>query len=108
MSYLLLSLSVLFNVASYFIYKSIANRQNDLLWIALFALGMILGGVNIFLFTKALKNIRLSFAYPVFSGACIALIMVFSYFVFHERINIYNLLGSVAVIIGIILLSVQV
>lgn len=106
MSYVYLTLSVVFNVASYLLYKSIANKQNDFWWILLFACGLLLGGINIFFFTKALKNIGLSIAYPIFSGACIALMIVLSYIIFHEKMNMYNMIGAVVVIIGIYLLSV--
>ena len=75
MNYLYLFLSVAFNVASYLIYKSIAHRQHDFNWSVIFILGLILGGINVYLFIKALKSINLSIAYPVFSGACLALVM---------------------------------
>jgi small multidrug resistance pump len=106
MSYLYLILSVVFNVASYIVYKSISNKPNDFLWIILFSFGLILGGVNIFFFTKALKNINLSISYPIFSGACIALMILSSTILFHEKMNMYNIIGAVVVIIGIALLSV--
>jgi multidrug transporter EmrE-like cation transporter len=106
MSYLYLILSVIFNVVSYLVYKSISNKPHDLIWIIYFACGLILGGVNIFFFTKALKNINLSISYPIFSGACIALMIISSYILFNERMNSYNIIGAVVVIIGIILLSV--
>ncbi len=60
-----LSLAVAFNVASYLLYKSIAHKQGTILWFVLFALGLILGGVNVLFFTKALQGIKLSIAYPV-------------------------------------------
>ena len=69
MRHVYLFLSVAFNVASYLLYKSIANKENNIFWIMLFALGLILGGINVLFFTKALKEISLSIAYPVFSGA---------------------------------------
>ena len=105
-SYIYLLLSVLFNVASYLLYKSIANRQGDISWIIIFAFGLLLGVVNIYFFTKALKNIGLSVAYPIFSGACIALMILCSYIIFHERMSALNMIGAVVVIIGIYLLSV--
>jgi small multidrug resistance pump len=106
MSYMYLVLSVVFNVSSYLIYKSISGKPNDFLWFALFSFGLILGGINIFFFTKALKNISLSISYPIFSGACIALMVLSSGIFFHERISVYNIIGAVVVIIGIALLSV--
>jgi multidrug transporter EmrE-like cation transporter len=40
---------------------------------------LILGGVNVLFFTKALKDIKLSIGYPVFSGGCIFFMALFSY-----------------------------
>ncbi len=57
MSYVYLTLSVVFNVVSYLLYKSIATKQHDFFWIILFVGGLLLGGINIFFFTKALKRL---------------------------------------------------
>ena len=105
MSYLFLILSILFNIASYLIYKFISSKQNDFIWTILFALGLLLGGINVYFFTNAIKTIKLGIAYPIFSGACIALMILLSFVFFHERINMYNIIGSVVVIVGIILLT---
>ncbi len=99
-----LFLSIAFNMISQFLYKSIANRQNDFIWYIVFSSGLLFGGVNAFFFTKALKNINMSIAYPIFSGACIAIVGIMSYLIFREKINAYNIFGSITVVIGIILL----
>ncbi len=65
MKYIYLFLSVAFNVVSYLVYKSISNKPGGLLWNVLFASGLILGGINVLFFTKALKDIPLSVAYPI-------------------------------------------
>jgi len=43
MKYLYLFLSVAFNIGSYLLYKSIANKQSGMLWTAIFTAGLILG-----------------------------------------------------------------
>jgi small multidrug resistance pump len=106
MNYLYLFLSVAFNVASYLVYKSIANKQNDFIWFVIFAAGLILGAINIYLFTKSLKSINLSIAYPIFSGACIALMMILSHLIFGEKISGLNLAGAIVIFAGIVLMSV--
>ncbi len=105
MRYVYLFLSVAFNVASYLLYKSISNKQSDLLWFTLFASGLILGGINILFFTKALKDINLSIAYPVFSGACIFFTVILSHVIFGEKMSAINIVGAAVVVVGIGLMS---
>jgi small multidrug resistance pump len=100
-----LFVSVAFNVASYLLYKSISNKQGGILWIAVFASGIVLGGINVLFFTKALKDLQLSIAYPVFSGACIFLIALFSHGIFGERISAPHMVGAAVIVLGIALLS---
>jgi len=103
--YTYLTLSVAFNVASYLMYKSIANKQGGLLWIGLFAAGLALGGINVLFFTKTLKEIQLSIAYPVFSGACIFLMAVLSHALFGERMSGVHMVGAAVIVAGIALMS---
>ncbi len=105
MKYVYLFLSIAFNVLSYIVYKSIANKEGNFLWFAIFSLGLILGGINILFFTKALKNINLSIAYPVFSGTSILLMVVLSHLIFGEKISGINMAGAVVIIAGIALIS---
>lgn len=105
MKYAYLFLSVAFNVASYLLYKSIANKQGDILWLIVFASGLILGGINVLFFTKALKDIDLSIAYPVFSGACIFFMVTLSHVIFGERMSAINMAGAAVVVVGIALMS---
>jgi multidrug transporter EmrE-like cation transporter len=104
-NYLYLFLSVAFNVASYLLYKSIAHKQHDISWSVIFIFGLILGGINIYLFTKALQSINLSIAYPIFSGACLALMMILSHVIFGEKISGLNIIGAIVIFVGIVLLS---
>jgi len=105
MKYAYLFLSIAFNVVSYIVYKSISNKETNMMWFIVFTIGLILGGINILFFTKALKNINLSIAYPVFSGTSIFLMVTLSHFVFGERISATNVVGAVVIIAGIALVS---
>jgi multidrug transporter EmrE-like cation transporter len=105
MKYVYLFLAVAFNVASYLLYKTISARQNNILWYAIFTSGLILGCINVFFFTKALKDIPLSIAYPAFSGGCIFFMVLLSYLVFGERISAVNMVGAGVVAVGIALMS---
>ena len=103
--YTYLFLSVAFNVGSYLLYKSLAGRPGGLLWAGLFACGLALGGINVLFFTKALKEIQLSIAYPVFSGACIFLMALFSHALFGERLSSVHVMGAVVIVAGIAMMS---
>ena len=105
MKYIYLFLSVAFNVASYLLYKSIAHKETSILWVTLFGLGLILGVINVLLFTKSLREITLSVAYPVFSGACIFLMVILSHIIFGERISPVNMAGALVIVLGIALMS---
>ena len=105
MKYLYLSLSVAFNVASYLLYKTISHKENDVFWVMIFALGLALGIVNVFFFTKALKDINLSIAYPVFSGGCIFFMAILSRYLFGEKITVMNMNGALVIVVGIALMS---
>ncbi len=105
MRYLYLLLAVAFNVSSYLLYKSIANKQGGIVWLIVFASGLILGGINVLLFTKALKDIDLSIAYPIFSGACIFFMVTLSHVIFGEKMSVMNMVGAAVVVVGIALMS---
>ena len=105
MKYLFLTFAVLFNVSAYIIFKTISGKPNNLNWFIIFSIGLILGAINTFLFTKSLKEINLSIAYPVFSAASISLVILISVFIFNEKLNFVNIIGAFVIIIGIILLT---
>ncbi len=105
MRYIYLFLSIAFNVASYLLYKSISNKPHSILWIVIFTTGLALGGVNVFFFTKALKDIQLSIAYPIFSEGCIFLMAVLSHAIFAERIGTIHIVGAAVIVLGIALMS---
>jgi multidrug transporter EmrE-like cation transporter len=67
-AYLGLAGAVAFNIASYLVYKSIADAAPHVWW-PKFTVGLMLGGTNAFLFARSIKAIPLSVAYPVFTGA---------------------------------------
>ena len=105
MKYIFLTLAVLFNVAGYIIFKMISSRQEDLVWLLSFAAALALGAINVFFFTKALKEINFAVAYPAFSGASITLVVLVSALMFQERIQSINLLGAAIVVLGIYFLT---
>ena len=105
MRYVLLALAVAFNVGSYVVFKLISAKPHDLAWASLFACGLALGAENVFLFTTALRELRLAIAYPMFAGASITLIVLASAWLFDEKVASLNLAGAALVVLGIAFLS---
>ena len=103
-AYLQLGGAVVFNVAAYVVYKSIADAVPRIWW-PVFAVGLLLGAANTFLFARSIKAIPLSVAYPVFTGISFALITLAAALAFHERLSPLHLLGIGLVIIGIVLVT---
>lgn len=101
-AYFQLAGAVVFNVASYLVYKSIADAA-PLAWWPKFAVGLMFGAANTFLFAHSIKAIPLSVAYPVFTGASFAFITLAAALAFHERLLPIHLLGIGLVIAGIVL-----
>jgi len=94
--------AVLFNVASYLVYKSIADAVPRIWW-PMFAVGLMLGAANTFLFARSLRAIPLTVAYPVFTGASFAFITLAAALAFDERLLPNHLIGIGLVMTGIIL-----
>jgi multidrug transporter EmrE-like cation transporter len=105
MPYILLAAAVVFNVAAYGIFRTIAHRPHDAVWVLSFGAGLALGAANLFCFTGALKHFSLAVAYPVFSGATIGLMVLTAAWLFGERISPTVVAGCLLVIAGIGLLT---
>jgi multidrug transporter EmrE-like cation transporter len=103
-AYLQLACAVFFNVASYLVYKSIADAVPRIWW-PIFAVGLMLGAANTFLFARSIKAIPLSIAYPVFSGGSFAIITLAAALAFHERILPIHFVGIGLVMTGIVLVT---
>jgi multidrug transporter EmrE-like cation transporter len=107
MTYALLLAAVALNVAAYAIFRAIAHRPHDAIWLVQFSLGLGLGAANLFCFTTALKYMSLAVAYPLFSGATIALMVLTGALFFGERISPAMVAGCVVIVVGIALVARQ-
>lgn len=67
--------------------------------------GLVFFGVNVILFTKALEKLPVSAAYPVLAGLGFSLIVVFSGFLFDERLAWSQWMGVGMILGGIIIVS---
>ncbi|MBL6613907.1 MAG: hypothetical protein ISP49_19685 [Reyranella sp.] len=96
--------AVVLNVAAYLVYKAIAG-SGPRTWWPMFAVGLLLGAANTFLFARSIKAIPLSVAYPVFIGASFAFIILAAALAFHERLLPVHLGGMALVMTGIVLVT---
>ena len=103
-AHLALGSAVFFNVAAYLVYRSIADAGPRIWW-PVFAVGLMLGAANTFLFARSIRAIPLSIAYPVFTGASFVLITLAAALAFHERVAPIHLLGIGLVMTGIVLVA---
>jgi len=103
-AYLQLGSAVVFNVAAYLVYKAIAG-SGPRVWWPMFAIGLMLGAANTFLFARSIKAIPLSVAYPVFTGASFAFIILAAALAFHERLVPVHLAGMALVMSGVVLVT---
>lgn len=101
-AYIQLMGAVLLNVSSYAIYKAIVGMAPRAWW-PLFVTGLMLGAINTFLFTRAIKELPLSIAFPAFSGASFALITLVSVLAFGEHLRGINIAGMVLIVVGSVL-----
>ena len=103
-AWLQLGSAVVFNVAAYLLYKAIAGAVPRIWW-PMFAVGLMLGATNTFLFARSIKAIPLSIAYPVFTGASFAFIILVATLAFNERLLPVHLAGMAFVMTGIVLVT---
>lgn len=108
-AWLLLTGSILFNVAGNLLVKQFSTTADiRSLWDYLavpFVLGITAFGIGVMLYGKALRHIPIVMAYPIQVGACILVIAAFAVVVFGERISAPDMLGIALIVGGIALLS---
>lgn len=104
MAVLLLSLSIVFNVAANTLFKTAGAIQDlSIRKGIVLGIGLLIGLANTVCFIKALEKIDLGTAYPVFSAASIVLIGVVSPFVFGEQMSIQKAAGLAVICAGLFL-----
>jgi multidrug transporter EmrE-like cation transporter len=108
-AWLMLALSILFNVAGNLLVKQFSvTSEIRGVWdyVALpFVLGIAAFGIGVIFYGRALKDIPIVLAYPIQVGACILVIAAFAVAVFGERIGASDAIGIALIAIGIALLS---
>ena len=107
MKFVLLFAAVALNVAGYAIFRAIAHRPHDVTWVLWFGVGLGLGAANLFCFTAALRDMSLAVAYPIFSGATIALMVLTGALLFGERVSVSVIAGCAVIVVGVALVARQ-
>ena len=60
------------------------------------------------LWQKLLVSYELSYIYPILTGIVQIVVLLIAMFVFKESVNIYNIVGIVFIIIGVVLVSFKI
>ena len=70
-----------------------------------FLIGLSLFGLNLIFYSRALKDMQLSVAYPILVSASVLSVFAISYVVLNESFSQTKLIGGVLIIGGIVLIS---
>lgn len=103
--WLALTCAILFNTAGNFFIKHFSSTttvQSPLSYLnPWFILGIAFFGVNVFFYSRALKDIPLVVAYPILIGISVSLVAIFAVFFLKERFSSAHLAGIALVIVGV-------
>jgi multidrug transporter EmrE-like cation transporter len=105
MGALFLTLSVVFNsIANGFFKVAAAIPELSPRKGMLLGVGLLIGLANTLCYLKALEEIDLGVAFPVFSAASIILIALLSVYFFHEALPLQRVAGMVLLCAGLLLI----
>ena len=111
-AFVLLMLAIIFNVTANYLLKAKATSIDTSSLLGQlsslpFLWAMMFFGANMILYSRALKSIDLSYAYPILVGSSIVAIYLLSLFFLEERVSWTRLGGSVLVVAGVLLVSIE-
>lgn len=113
-AYVLLTIALLLNAAANLLMKYAALRapaaaggmagllQTYLAWP--FLAGLACFGLNVLVYTQALKRLPISTAYPLMVSLGYLVILLVSFFLFQERLTVPKYLGAALMLTGLWLL----
>ncbi len=113
MKYLLIAIYLAFTTGGLFCFKSggefVIGFKNGINFSMPYMtfVGFILYLCSFLLWQKLVATYDLSYIVPITMGIIQVITLIFSYFFFHETINIYNLVGIALVVGGVILISIR-
>jgi len=104
---LCLTLATLANAfANVLMKKASAGEYSNALGVylsPLFIGGMVLFGLNMLFYTRALKNFPLATAYPILVGGSLTIVALVAYFWLKEPLTAQHLIGIALIITGLCL-----
>jgi multidrug transporter EmrE-like cation transporter len=103
--WLALTCAILFNTLGNFFIKHFSlttEVQNVLSYLnPWFVFGIVSFGVNVFFYSRALKDIPLVIAYPILTGVSMSLVAIFAVFFLREKLGLVHAAGIALVILGV-------
>jgi multidrug transporter EmrE-like cation transporter len=109
LGWLTLATAIIFNILGNFFIKkfSLGAEVNDVLDYLRpsFIFGVIFFGTGLLLYTRALKEVPVTIAYPIMVGVTLTALSALAIFVLGERFTPRAALGATLIIAGIVLLS---
>jgi len=100
-----LCLAILANAAANILMKKasgVASANTVALYFNRFFIsGLMLFGLNLLCYTRALKSFPLAVAYSILVGGSLAVVALVAHFGFHETITLKQLIGMVLIMVGI-------
>jgi small multidrug resistance pump len=109
LAWLMLAGAVLFNVLGNVFMKNFSGAAEFTGIRDFFATSFVLAlgcfGLNVLLYSRALKDISLAYAYPTLVSTSIVLISGLSVVLFQERLSARSIAGIALVLGGVVLLS---
>jgi small multidrug resistance pump len=108
-SWLMLAVSIAFNVAGNLLVKTFSTRTDIRGVLDYLSLPFILGigafGLGVVFYGRALREIPIVLAYPIQVGTCVLVIALVAVSVFGERLGLQTVMGILLVMTGIAVLS---
>jgi len=105
MQYLILFAAVVFNVLTNVGFKfSALNEKSPVKFWTYFAIGLVFGLINSYLFTESLKSIPLGIVSAVFFSLTVIGLTLAGHFMFGEEFTTTTFIGGGFILVGVIII----
>jgi multidrug transporter EmrE-like cation transporter len=105
MQYIILFAAVVFNVLTNVGFKfSAMNEKWPVKFWSYFAIGLVFGLINSYLFTESLKSIPLGIVSAVFFSLTIIGLTLAGHFMFGEKFSATTFIGGAFILVGVVII----